>query len=152
MRLRKWGTVIIAALAAHGGGDPLTQALDFTDHVDRVTKASRSDMAERARQTSTTASRSSRSALPPLLALIREHESSGDYTAVNPTGCDGLPCGGAYQLHSSYATIWADQAGYPGLSSNAATWEPATQDAVALHLFYSTKEAGWHWCQFTAYC
>ena len=144
----------------HGGGDPLTKAHDYVDHVAKV--VSRADMAERADSilrstTGRDATRAStagsvRSALPPLLVTIRAHESGGDYTAVNSTGCDGQPCGGAYQLHSSYASTWAARAGYPGLSSNAATWPASTQDAVALYLYNSTNPAGWHWCQFTSYC
>lgn len=156
IRLRKWGTAITVALAATGGGDPLTSALEYHEHM-----ASSRDMAERSisitRDTGRGATRSSvaggeRSALPPLLLSIRAHESGGDYTAVSSTGCNGAPCGGAYQLHSWYASEWAARAGYPGMSSNAATWPPATQDAVALHLYYSTSTPGWHWCQFTTYC
>ncbi len=147
MRLRKWGTVITAAAMLHGGGgDPLDQALEYHDYM-----SSRADMAERANSI-TAPSRSVRSALPPLLLTIRANESGGDYLAVNSMGCDGQLCGGAYQLHSSYASQWAADAGYPSMSSNAATWPPATQDAVALYLFNSTNPSGWHWCQFTSYC
>ena len=150
-RLRKWGTVIVTALAAHGGGDPLTHAHDYIDHVSETVQASRADKVER--EISITApSRSSRSAMPALLATIRHHESRGDYTAVNPSGCEGYGCGGAYQLHMRYASTWAARAGYPGLSSNAATWPPATQDAVALYLFNSTTPPGYHWCRWTDYC
>jgi hypothetical protein len=144
MRLRKWGTVVlVAASLSPGHTDPLTQALDYHSHMTSV--------AERANSI-TAPSRSVRSATPALLETIKMHESRGDYTAVNPTGCDGAPCGGAYQLHSWYASSWAADAGYPHMSADAATWPPATQDAVALHLYYSTATPGWHWCEFTSYC
>ena len=147
IRLRKWGTVITAAAMLHGGGgDPLEQALEYHEHM-----ASRADMAERLISI-TAPSRSDRSALPPLLLTIRRHESHGNYTLVNPTGCDGAPCGGAYQLHSWYASEWARRAGYPHMSSDAATWPPATQDAVALHLYNSTNPPGYHWCRWVTYC
>jgi hypothetical protein len=97
-------------------------------------------------------SRGSRSAMPALLELIKLNESHGNYTAVNPTGCDGALCGGAYQLHSWYASTWAAQAGYPHMSSDASTWPPAIQDAVARYLFFSTDPPGYHWCQWTSYC
>lgn len=90
--------------------------------------------------------------LPPLLLLIRSHESGGNYSAYNGSGCEGYGCGGAFQLHAKYASVWAERAGFSGLSSNAANWPPATQDAVALNLFYSTNPDGAHWCNWTAYC
>ena len=90
--------------------------------------------------------------LPPLLLLIRSHESGGNYGAYNGSGCEGYGCGGAYQMHAKYASVWAERAGFSGMSSNAANWPPATQDAVALHLFYSTNPDGAHWCNWTAYC
>jgi len=145
MRLRKWGTVVlVAASLLPGHSDPLESALSYHSHMTSV--------AEREASITSATSRSSRSAMPALLELIKLHESHGDYTAVNPTGCDGALCGGAYQLHSWYASAWAEAAGYPGMSANAATWPPATQDAVALYLYYSTDVDGWHWCQFTTYC
>lgn len=146
-KLRKWGTVIVtAATLHHGGGDPLSAAIDYHEHV-----TSRADVAERVISI-TAPSRSARSATPALLLTIKHHESRGNYQAVNPTGCDGLPCGGAYQLHISYASQWAADAGYPGLSPRAETWPPATQDAVALHLYWSTATPGYHWCRWTDYC
>jgi hypothetical protein len=90
--------------------------------------------------------------LPPLLQTIRSHESGGNYSAYNASGCEGYGCGGAYQLHAAYASEWAARAGYPGLSGQAQTWPAATQDAVALHLFYSTNPDGAHWCNWTTYC
>jgi len=137
----------VAAVAAHGGGDPLTHARDYVDHVARTVAT-----AEREISISQPDRGSSRSALPTLLDTIKHHESRGDYTAVNPSGCEGYGCGGAYQLHMRYASTWAARAGYPGLSSNAATWPPATQDAVALYLFNSTTPPGSHWCNWTDYC
>jgi hypothetical protein len=95
---------------------------------------------------------SSRSAMPELLATIKHHESRGDYTAVNPSGCEGYGCGGAYQLHAAYASTWAARAGYPHMPADASTWPPATQDAVALHLFHSTTPPGSHWCDWADYC
>ena len=142
IRLRKWSTVIVTALAVHGGGDPLTHAVDYLNSGDKAERLF----------SITAPDRSDRSALPPLLLTIRDHESHGSYTAYSPTGCDGAPCGGAYQLHSWYASEWAARAGYPGMSSNAATWPPATHDAVALHLFHSTPTPGSHWCDWTDYC
>jgi hypothetical protein len=90
--------------------------------------------------------------LPELLLFIRSHESGGNYSAYNGSGCEGYGCGGAYQLHARYASSWASSAGYPGLSSNAANWSPSTQDAVAKWLFYSTNPDGAHWCNWTDYC
>lgn len=90
--------------------------------------------------------------LPPLLELIRSHESGGNYSAYNAGGCEGYGCGGAYQLHARYAPAWAASAGYPGMGPNAAAWPPATQDAVALWLFQSTSPDGTHWCRWTDYC
>ena len=90
--------------------------------------------------------------MPALLQAIRSHESGGNYSAYNASGCEGYGCGGAYQLHAAYASEWAARAGYPGLSGQAQTWAPATQDAVALHLFYSTNPDGAHWCSWVLYC
>jgi len=90
--------------------------------------------------------------LPALLLTIRANESGGNYQAFNPTGCEGYGCGGAYQLHAGYASGWAAEAGYPGLPGNAALWDPATQDAVALYKFYATNPDGALWCSWTDYC
>lgn len=88
--------------------------------------------------------------LPSLLLTIRANESGGDYTAFNPTGCEGAGCGGAYQLHAGYASEWAAEAGYPGMPSNAALWPPEIQDAVALYKFNQT--GGGLWCDWVDYC
>lgn len=90
--------------------------------------------------------------LPSLLVSIRAHESGGNYSAYNAGGCEGYGCGGAYQLHARYASTWAARAGFSGLSSNAANWPAATQDKVALDLFYSTNPDGAHWCNWASYC
>jgi hypothetical protein len=95
--------------------------------------------------------------MPALLSTILDNETSGrDYTAFNPTGCSDengtFSCGGAYQLSAQYATVWGQRAGYPHLPANAATWPPATQDAVAIKLYYSTTPDGAHWCDWTDYC
>lgn len=90
--------------------------------------------------------------LPALLLTIRANESGGNYSAYNASGCEGYGCGGAFQLHARYASSWASSAGYLGLSGQAQTWDPATQDAVALWLFYSTNPDGSHWCDWTDYC
>jgi hypothetical protein len=117
--------------------------------------ASRAEQAEATTSVSTSgggASNTTADGLPPLLQTIRSHESGGNYSAYNAGGCEGYGCGGAYQLHAAYASEWAARAGYPGLSGQAQTWAPATQDAVALHLFYSTNPDGAHWCNWTDYC
>lgn len=92
--------------------------------------------------------------LPPLLLLIRDHESGGNYRAYNPTGCsdeNGVwSCGGAFQLSEQYASGWAVEAGFPGMSSQAQTWPRSTQDAVALFKFNATD--GQLWCAWTDYC
>lgn len=93
------------------------------------------------------------SGLPAGLLVIRDHESGGDYQAYSATGCSDehgtWSCGGAYQLSEQYASGWAAAAGYPGMSSQAQTWPPAVQDAVALDLY--AKDPG-TWCRYTDYC
>ena len=121
-------------------------------------KASRTAEAEAATQAATressggSTSQSGSGNLPELLLFIRSHESGGNYSAYNGSGCEGYGCGGAYQMHARYASGWAASAGYPGMSSNAADWPASTQDAVALWLFYSTNPDGAHWCNWTTYC
>lgn len=95
--------------------------------------------------------------LPYIMQIIDDHES-GDgpeqYRAYNPTGCSDdngtWSCGGRWQLSQQYASGWAANAGFPGQSSNAETWDPAIQDAVALDLF--EKTGGSLWCNYTDYC
>jgi hypothetical protein len=141
--------------------DPIDAALDYHRHMAGVVTEQEQIAAEQALDERVTAAESvarstrtpvSTESLPPLLLLIRSNESGGNYSAYNPTGCEGYGCGGAYQMHGLYAPTWAEQAGYPGLGSNAATWAPSTQDAVALYLFYSTNPDGAHWCNWTDYC
>jgi hypothetical protein len=88
--------------------------------------------------------------LPGLLLTIRAHESGGNYSAYNAAGCEGYGCGGAYQLHAQYASGWAAEAGYSGMSSNAADWPVEVQDAVALYKFNQTN--GGLWCDWVDYC
>jgi hypothetical protein len=144
--------------------DPLTMALTYQQRLDRFVErqeakaeARREARQERRERASDGFSRGKgRTApvgdLPALLALIRDHESGGNYSAYNASGCEGYGCGGAYQLHAAYAPTWAARAGYPGMGSNAATWPAAIQDAVALNLFHSTNPDGAHWCNWTEYC
>jgi len=95
----------------------------------------------------------SSSSLPALLALIRNNESHGNYSAYNASGCEGYGCYGAYQLHGLYMDDWARRYGaaaYAGTPANQ--WPPAIQDKVALGLFYSTSPNGSFWCNWTSYC
>lgn len=91
---------------------------------------------------------------PALMITISNHESGGNYRAYNPTGCsDGngtFSCGGRWQLSAQYASVWAERAGFNNMSSNAETWAPEIQDAVALYLFNETN--GGLWCDYTTYC
>jgi hypothetical protein len=94
------------------------------------------------------------SSLPDGLLYIRSQESGGNYTAYNPTGCSDengtFSCGGAYQLSEQYASAWAAEAGYPGMSSQAQIWPRDVQDAVALYKYERT--GGGLWCDWTDYC
>lgn len=89
--------------------------------------------------------------LPDLLLFIRSQESGGNYTEVNPGGCEGYGCYGAYQLHGRYMGDWATRYGHPEVAGIPATqWPRATQDEVALGLFNDTS--GGAWCDWTDYC
>lgn len=91
--------------------------------------------------------------LPQLLLFIRSHESGGNYSAYNGSGCEGYGCYGAYQLHGAYMDDWARRYGageYAGTPANQ--WPASVQDKVALGLFYSTSPDGAHWCNWTDYC
>jgi hypothetical protein len=137
--------------------DPIQEALIYHQTMGRIVNEQAEQAQNERLEAAGDVSRSTRTPLgagdlPPLLALIRSNESGGDYTAYNPTGCEGYGCGGAYQMHARYASTWADRAGYPGLGGAAQTWAPATQDAVALYLFYSTNPDGAHWCNWATYC
>lgn len=144
--------------------DPFEAALAYqnylTEYIEEVEAAEAEAIEERtldAQDSARTRSYTTTS-LPSLLLTIRSEESGGgvpgayNYSAYNSSGCEGWGCGGAYQLHAQYASVWAERAGYPGLGSNAASWSPSTQDAVALNLFYSTNPDGAHWCNWTDYC
>lgn len=96
--------------------------------------------------------------LPPIMQIIDDHESTSNgpdqYYAYNPTGCSDQngtwSCGGRWQLSQQYASTWAANAGFPGMSPNAETWPPGIQDAVAMDLF--EKTGGSLWCNYTDYC
>jgi len=143
---------VTVALAA--GPDPLETALAYRTHLATVVAEQEELAAQRAADAARTTRSTERVApagtLPALLLTIRDHESSGDYSAYNADGCEGYGCGGAYQLHAGYASTWAAEAGYPGMPGNAALWPPATQDAVALYKFNAT--GGALWCDWTDYC
>ena len=64
----------------------------------------------------------------PDWACIRQHESSGDYSAGN---------GGAYQFENG---TWTSVTGLPG---PAQSYPAATQDAAALRLFAQRGWAPW---------
>lgn len=144
--------------------DPIGMALSYHQRLDRFVarqeakaEARREARQERREQAQDGFSRGNGArtpsgGLPALLALIRDHESGGNYSAYNGGGCEGYGCGGAYQLHALYAPTWASRAGYPGMSPNAATWPSQVQDAVALNLFHSTNPDGAHWCRWVDYC
>ena len=98
-------------------------------------------------------SQSGSSNLPELLLIIRSHESGGNYSAYNGSGCEGYGCYGAYQMHGAYMDDWARRYGagdYAGTPANQ--WPASVQDKVALGLFYSTNPDGAHWCDWTDYC
>jgi Transglycosylase-like domain len=65
-------------------------------------------------------------ALPPCWVLQRE--SRGDYGAVNPTGCSGRTCGGAWQFDPR---TWDSYGGY----ARAEDAPPDVQDAKAVELW-----------------
>lgn len=144
--------------------DPFEAALAYQNHLTEYIEEVKAAEAEAVEERTLDAQNLARTrsytttSLPSLLLTIRSEESGGgvpgayNYSAYNASGCEGWGCGGAYQLHAQYASVWAERAGYPGLGSNAASWSPSTQDAVALNLFYSTNPDGAHWCNWTDYC
>lgn len=157
LRLRKWGSVILCA-ASLASVDPLDAALDYSEQLSKTAIVAEENSLQ-------PPALDSSAALPSLLQRIRSCESwhwrnnscgynlsKYNYRASNPSGCEGYGCGGAYQLHARYATVWAEQAGYSGMPSNAALWPPHIQDAVAIKLFHSTTPAGYHWCHWASYC
>lgn len=143
--------------------DPIEAALQFQKHVTEYELPApppppTPSVDERVAQATDSSRSSSRNAtaLPALLQTIRENESHGNYAAYSPTGCSDsngtFSCGGAYQLTEQYASGWAAEAGYSGMSSQAQTWPPTTQDAVAKYKFYATNPDGALWCDWTDYC
>lgn len=64
--------------------------------------------------------------LPP--CTVKANESGGDYTAVNPTGCGGRSCGGAWQFDPK---TWNGYGGY----AYAQDAPPEVQDAKARELW-----------------
>lgn len=152
-RLRKaFVAASVASAVATGHADPLTAALDWVDHMHTVVQEQQSEPEPQVEARAPSPSRSSERGLIPPLILIRTYESHGDYSAYNPTGCEGYGCGGAFQLHARYASEWARRAGYPGMPANARLWPPSIQDAVATDLYYSTNPDGYHWCHWVDYC
>lgn len=68
---------------------------------------------------------------------VAERESHGDYTAVNPTGCDGRTCGGKWQFDP---LTWGGFGGY----EFAQDAPPQLQDEKAKELWNGGKGCG-HW-------
>lgn len=73
--------------------------------------------------------------LPP--CYVKQRESGGDYGAVNPTGCGGYTCGGAWQFDPR---TWAGYGGY----QYAQDAPPDVQDAKARELWANGAGAS-HW-------
>jgi hypothetical protein len=80
-----------------------------------------------------------------ILACIREHESGGNYQAVNAYGYAG-----AYQLSPTYKDAWAARYGFSQyVGVPVVQWPPAVQDAVAADL---GRDSNWHmWSDFAPY-
>lgn len=73
--------------------------------------------------------------LPP--CEVKQRESGGDYRAVNPTGCGGYSCGGAWQFDPR---TWNGYGGY----EFAQDAPPEVQDAKARELYANGAGAS-HW-------
>lgn len=73
--------------------------------------------------------------LPP--CYVKQRESGGDYGAVNPAGCGGYSCGGAWQFDPR---TWNDYGGY----HYAQDAPPEVQDARARELYAGGAGAS-HW-------
>lgn len=140
----------VSLVTSGGSSDPLDAALDFHRHMQVVVHHQQQQ--EIAREQLVVAASRGAERMPALLLIIRAEESGGNYAAFNPSGCENYGCGGAYQLHALYASVWAERAGYPHLSSQAQQWPASVQDEVALELFYSTNPDGAHWCLWVDYC
>lgn len=125
--------------------DPLTQAIDYHDRLEAF--VARQEQAQESVSRSTRADPPAPvSGLPAGLLCVREHESGGDYQAVNSSS----GAAGAYQLMPQYADDWAVRYGYPDWADEPVTaWPPAVQDGVALGLWNQTN--GRAWSDFTTY-
>lgn len=73
--------------------------------------------------------------LPP--CYVKQRESGGDYRAVNPGGCSGRSCGGAWQFDPN---TWNGYGGY----QFAQDAPPEVQDAKARELWNGGAGCG-HW-------
>jgi hypothetical protein len=137
--------------------DPISAAVKWPGELEdfiqeQRERAARAEAAAREEERSEPPPSSSGS-LPDLLLFIRSNESGGDYTAYNPSGCEGYGCGGAYQMHALYADDWARRYGEGAWADTPVQqWPLAVQDRVALGLFRSTSPDGAHWCDWTDYC
>ena len=81
------------------------------------------------------AAAASAATLPSVLAAIKQCESGGNYTAVNPTS----GASGAYQFLTSTWQSLSASAGY----ATAAAAPPAVQDAAALELYNEDGTTPW---------
>jgi hypothetical protein len=81
------------------------------------------------------AAAASAATLPPVLSAIKQCESGGNYTAVNPTS----GASGAYQFLTSTWQSLSASAGY----ATAAAAPPAVQDAAALELYNEDGTTPW---------
>jgi hypothetical protein len=81
------------------------------------------------------ASAASAATLPAVLSAIKQCESGGNYTAVNPTS----GASGAYQFLTSTWQSLSASAGY----ATAAAAPPAVQDAAALALYNEDGTTPW---------
>lgn len=73
------------------------------------------------------------------LGCVRNRESRGQYSAVNPSGAAG-----AYQMMPGTARATANHAGRPDLANRPVTsWSRADQDAMAQHLYSWQGAAPW---------
>jgi len=73
--------------------------------------------------------------LPP--CAVKQRESGGNYNAVNPNGCGGFSCGGAWQFD---VRTWNNFGGYP----RAELAPPEVQDEKARQLWAGGAGCG-HW-------
>lgn len=77
--------------------------------------------------------------LPP--CEVKQRESGGNYSAVNPTGCGGRGCFGAWQFSGEWA-------GRLGLPLDLSTATPEQQDAAARELWADGRGcSNWSACR-----